>query len=89
LATRAPSDFPFSILKEVINQIVLVSEQELRDAIRLMLRYTHNLVEAASAAALAAARKLKSELGHENVVMVMTGANLDTESLRSVLNNRD
>ncbi len=89
LATRAPSDFPFSILKEGINQIVLVSEQELRDAIRLMLRYTHNLVEAASAAALAAARKLKSELGHENVVMVMTGANLDTESLRSVLNNRD
>ena len=89
LATRAPSDFPFSILKEGISQIVLVSERELREAIRLMLRYTHNLVEAASAAALAAARKLKSELGHENVVMVMTGANLDTETLKSVLNNRD
>jgi threonine dehydratase len=43
------------------------------------------LVEAAAAAALAAALKLKSGLANENVVMVMSGANLDTETLKSVL----
>ena len=85
LATRVPSDRPFSILKDGISQIVLVSEEEIRDAIRLMLRYTHNVVEAAAAAALAAARKLKSDLADENVVMVMSGANLDTETLKSIL----
>ncbi|MDE0044150.1 MAG: threonine dehydratase [Candidatus Poribacteria bacterium] len=85
LATRVPSDLPFSILKDGINQIVLVSEEEIRDAIRLMIRYTHNVVEAAAASALAAARKLKSGLADENVVMVMSGANLDTETLKSIL----
>lgn len=85
LATRVPSDLPFSILKDGISDIVLVSEEEIRDAIRMVLRYTHNLVEAAAAAALAAARKLKSELADENVVMVMSGANLDTEALKSIL----
>ena len=85
LATRVPSDFPFSILKDGIHQIVLVSEEEMREAIRMMLRYTHNLVEAAAAATLAAACKLKSDLANEDVVMVMTGANLDTETLKSIL----
>ena len=85
LATRVPSDLPFSILKDGISDIVLVSEEEIRDAIRMVLRYTHNLVEAAAAAALAAARKLKNELEDKNVVMVMSGANLDTETLKSIL----
>ena len=85
LATRVPSDLPFSILKDGINQIVLVSEDEIRNAIRMMLRYTHNVVEAAAASALAAARKLKSDLADENVVMVMSGANLDTATLKSIL----
>lgn len=85
LATRVPSDFPFSIIKDGIYNIALVSEEEMREAIRMMLRYTHNLVEAAAAATLAAACKLKSGLANENVVMVMSGANLDTETLKSVL----
>ncbi|MDE0505825.1 MAG: pyridoxal-phosphate dependent enzyme, partial [Candidatus Poribacteria bacterium] len=85
LATRVPSDFPFSILRDGISQIVLVGEDEIRAALRMMLRYTHNLVEAAAAASLSAARKLKSDLSSENVVMVMTGANLDTETLKSIL----
>ena len=85
LATRVPSDFSFSILKDGIHKIVLVGEEEMREAIRMILRYTHNLVEAAAAAALAAARKLKKEFANENVVMVMSGANLDTETLKSIL----
>ena len=85
LATRVPSDLPFSILKDGISEIVLVSEEEIRDAIRMVLRYTHNLVEPAAAAGLAAAHKLKNELEDKNVVMVMSGANLDTETLKSIL----
>ena len=85
LATRVPSDLPFSILKDGIHQIVLVSEEEMREAIRMMLRYTHNLVEAAAAATLVGACKLKSDLANEDVVMVMTGANLDTDTLKSIL----
>ena len=85
LATRVPFDLPFSILKDGISQISLVSEEEIREAIRMALRYTHNLIEGAAAAPIAAARKLEAELTDQNVVMIMSGANLDTETLRWVL----
>jgi threonine dehydratase len=65
--------------------MMLVSEEEIREAIRMALRYTHNLIEGAAAAPIAAARKLQAELADQNVVMIMSGANLDTETLRWVL----
>ncbi len=86
LATRVPFDLPFSILKGGISQIVLVSEAEIREGIRMALRYTHNLAEGAAVAPIAAARKLKAELAGQKVVMVMSGANVDTETLKGVLN---
>ena len=88
LATRVTFDLPFSILKGGISQMLLVSEEEIREAIRMALRYTHNLIEGAAAAPIAAACKLKAKLADQNVVMIMSGANLDTETLRWVLAER-
>lgn len=88
LATRVPFDLPLSILKKGIHQIVLVSEDEIREAARIALRYTHNLAEPAAAASIAAAHKLKAELKNQNVVMVMSGANIDTETLKSIMGQR-
>jgi len=85
LATRVPFDLPLSILKERIHQIVLVSEEEIREAVRMALRYTHNLAEPAAATPIAAALKLKDELAGQNVAMVMSGANIDTETLKTIL----
>ena len=85
LATRVTFDLPFSILKDGISQILLVSEEEIREAIGMALRYTHNLIEGAAAAPIAAARKLGTELAGENVALIMSGANLDTKTLRWVL----
>lgn len=85
LATRVPFDLPLSILNEGIHQIVVVSEDELREAVRMALRYTHNLAEPAAAAPIAAALKLKAELKDQNVVMIMSGANIDTATLKSIV----
>ena len=85
LATRVPFDLPLSILNQGIHQIVLVSEDEIREAVRMALRYTHNLAEPAAAAPIAAAQKMKAELKDQNVVMVMSGANIDTETLKSIV----
>ena len=85
LATRVPFSLPFSILKRGIHDMVLLSEAEIADGIRSALRWTHNLAEGAGAAPLAAAHKLTDELAGKNVVMVMSGANLDTETLKKVL----
>lgn len=85
LATRVPFPIPFSIIKEGIHDIVTVSEEEIRVGIRSALRWTHNLTEGAGVAALAAAFKLVDSLVGQNVAIIMSGGNLDTETLKEVL----
>ena len=88
IATRAPFPMPLSIIKKGIFDIVLLSEAELQEGMRAALRWTHNLAEGAGAAPIAAAHKLTKTLAGKNVVMVMSGGNLDTETLKSVLGTR-
>ena len=85
LATRTPFPLPFAIIKEGIHDIVLLSEAELEKGIRSALRWTHNLAEGAGASPIAAAHKLTDTLAGKHVVMVMSGGNLDTETLKKVL----
>ena len=88
LATRAPFPLPLSIINKGIHDIVLLSEAELEEGIRLALRWTHNLAEGAGASSIAAAHKLTDKLAGKNVVMVMSGANLDTKTLKKVLTHQ-
>ena len=85
IATRVPFLLPFSIIKKGIHDMVLLSEEELKEGIRLALRWTHNLAEGAGASPIAAAHKLTDTLAGKHVVMVMSGGNLDTETLKKVL----
>ena len=88
LATRAPFSLPLSIINKGIHDIVLLSEAELKAGIRLALRWTHNLAEGAGASPIAAAHKLTDTLAGKRVVMVMSGANLDTKTLKKVLTHQ-
>lgn len=85
LATRTAFALPQRMLREFLDDFVLVSEEEIRDAILLHLETTRNLAEGAGAATLAAARKLKDELRGQNVALVLSGGNLSLEKLRWVL----
>ena len=85
MATRVTFDLPFSILRELLDDVVTLSEDELMDGVRLALQTTHNLAEGAGAASLAAAMKLRHQLGGKNVVCVMSGGNIDAPTLRRVL----
>jgi len=58
---------------------------ELRAAIRLILRTTHNLAEGAGAASTAAALKLRTQLAGKTVVGILSGGNLDLATLRAIL----
>jgi threonine dehydratase len=85
LATRVAFELPFHIMQEGLNAMVLVSEDEIRQAIVRLWRTTHNLAEGAGAAATAAAWKLRGSLAGQKVVMVLSGGNIDLETLRWVL----
>lgn len=85
LATRVAFALPFGIMQQGLDDMILVSEDEIRQAIVRLLRTTHNLAEGAGAAPLAAAWKLRQELQGQKVVMVLSGGNIDVNTLRWVL----
>jgi threonine dehydratase len=85
IATRTTFDLTFGILREHLDDVVTLEEEELREGIRLALRTTHNLAEGAGAASLAAAMKLRDQLAGKTVVCVMSGGNITNEMLQQVL----
>ena len=85
LATRIPAEMTLEIMRKRVDEMVTVSEQEITEAVRLMIQATHNLVEPAGACALAAAIKLEKKLARKKVVLVQTGANIDWDTLRRIV----
>jgi threonine dehydratase len=89
LATRTAFELPQRILWEHLDDFVLVSDDEIRTAQALMIEATRNLVEAAGAAPLAAALRLRGELGGKRVALVLSGGNASREQLLDVLYRSD
>ena len=85
LATRVGFELPQTILWELLDDFVLVGEDELRVATRLMIEHTRNLVESAAAAPLAAALRLRERLAGRRVALICTGGNVTLDQLREVL----
>jgi threonine dehydratase len=85
MATRVTFDLTFEILKQGLDDIMTLSEEEIAGGIRLALRATHNLAEGAGAASLAAAMKLRDQLAGKRVACVMSGGNIDQGTLKRVL----
>ena len=85
IATRKTYDLTFQILKKELNDVVALEESELEHGVRLALQTTHNLAEGAGAASLAAATKLAARLKNKKVVCVMTGANIESKTLKGIL----
>jgi threonine dehydratase len=85
LATRFAFELPFELVKGKVDRMVRVSEDEMREAVRMALEGTHNAAEGAAAAAYAAAFKLRAELSRKKVVILHTGHNIDRNTLRWAL----
>jgi threonine dehydratase len=86
LATRSCYELTFEALRSGLRDFVVASEAELAEAVRLMLRTTHNLAEGAGAASLAGLRLLRDRLAGRKVVVILSGSNIDAETLRRVIN---
>jgi threonine dehydratase len=85
LATRVTFDLTYNMLKNRLDDVVTLSEEELREGVRLALQTTHNLAEGAGAAALMAAKRWGPRLCNYKIVCVMSGGNLDLATLRSIV----
>ena len=85
LATRMTYDLTWPALREGLAGFVAVNERELATAVRRLIRMTHNLAEGAGAAGLAGLLRLRQELRGKTVAIVLSGSNIDPETLLRVL----
>lgn len=85
MACRVPDDEALEVVRENVERIVRVSDVEIRQAMKMYFIDTHNTVEGAGAASLAAALKENSRLRDRRVGLILTGGNVDHETFARVL----
>ncbi len=84
LATRVPFKLTLNIINKHIDDITIVSEEEMKKAVLKLLETIHQLAEGAGAASTAAAFKLRKKLQGKKVALVLTGGNLTLQNLQSI-----
>jgi threonine dehydratase len=77
----------FELCRSWIDEFVTVSEEEIASSMRLMLEEEHAVVEGAGAVAVAGYRQLAESLTGTTTAVVLSGANVSTETLVSVLSS--
>lgn len=87
LATGTAFKLPQSILWKLLDDFILVSEDEILQAMVWMLEKAHTLVEGAGAAPLAAAYKLRQKLKNQKVALVCSGGNVSLKHLKMALDS--
>ena len=75
----------YDICKEVVDEFILVSEDEIKQSIKLMIDAHHKIIEGAAGVALASFLKKKDNYAGKNVVILLCGANIATEKLKEIL----
>jgi threonine dehydratase len=85
LATAVGFDFPQQIMWQMLDDFLLVSDQEILQAMCWMLERAHTLAEGAGASSLAAAYRMREELAGQKIAIVCSGGNSSIEHLKMAL----
>jgi threonine dehydratase len=85
LATRVGFELTQMIIKDNLEDFILVSDDEIKRAMIKMIETTRNLTEAAGASPLAGALKIKDRLAGKKVVLVLSGSNISLTQLKQIL----
>ena len=85
IAVKMPGAFTSKVIRELVDEIVLVNEAHLETAVSLLLQIEKTVVEGAGAAGLAAVMSHPEKFAEKNVGVVLCGGNIDTRLLANVL----
>ncbi|HEX8443905.1 MAG TPA: threonine ammonia-lyase [Allosphingosinicella sp.] len=85
IAVKKPGALTASIIRRVVDEILLVPERDIETAVSLFLQIEKTVAEGAGAAALAALLTHPERLKGRKVGLVLTGGNIDTRLLATVL----
>lgn len=75
----------FDICKEYVDDYILVSEQEIKNAILTSIQSQHLLIEGASGVALASLIKNAKQFASKNIAVVLSGGNISIDTLKKCL----
>ena len=76
-----PDTITLDIIRDVVDRIVVVEEPAVRDGVRDVVVHEHLIVEGAGAVGVAALTSGKVDVKGRRVAVVLTGANIDRETL--------
>lgn len=85
IAVKEPGELTRQVVKDWVDDILVVSERHIEDAINLMLEIEKVVVEGAAAASLAALLQFGGQFKDQNVGLVLTGGNIDSRLLSHAL----
>jgi threonine dehydratase len=85
LRSPSPGALTFPVIQNLVESILLVSEDEIREAMRYLLMRAKILVEPSGAVAAAAALYRKFPPGLARIGVILSGGNVDADLLASVL----
>ena len=75
----------FNLCKKLVDDFILVTEEEIAEAMRLFIEKEHLLIEGAAAVAIAGFLKQKSDYRDQKVVIIICGGNIGLETFKIIL----
>lgn len=85
IAVKKPGENTFGIIRELVDEVVLVEEEEIAEAIVLLLERSKLLVEGAGAASLAALLEGKTVMPDGKTICLLSGGNIDVKTISLVV----
>jgi threonine dehydratase len=85
IAVGTPGVIPTAIIKQLVDDLVLVDEGDIEQAIVMLLEVEKTLVEGAGAAGLAALLKYPQRFAGKRVGLVLCGGNIDPLLLAAII----
>jgi threonine dehydratase len=80
-----PGVVTFDLCRNLIDDYETVTEDEIKETLKMFLQTQHMLIEGSAAVAVAAMVKRRDRLAGKNVVVIICGANIGVGMLRTVL----
>jgi len=75
----------FDICKKYVDDYIIVTENEIKEAIKLFLDKHQILIEGAAALSVASFIKVREKFENKNVVLIISGAKISLEKLKEIL----
>ena len=80
-----PGTITFELCKDLVDDYIAVTEEEIMDSMRLFMKSHHMLIEGAAGVSLASIIKCKEQYRGKKVTVIICGANINSETLKSIL----